>query len=91
MASLEARFGRAAVGDAIRAEAAAVRSAMSSEAGMPKKVAARSTSPEYFVLLQPRCRGGVRIDLRSQRFGLEPEITCKVARLAVRVYKVPIS
>ena len=32
-----------------------------------------------------------RLDLRSQRFGIEPEITCKVARLRVRVYEVPIS
>jgi glycosyltransferase involved in cell wall biosynthesis len=32
-----------------------------------------------------------RLDLRSQRFGVEPEITCKVARLGVRVYEVPIS
>ncbi len=32
-----------------------------------------------------------RLDLRSQRFGIEPEITCKVARLGVRVYEVPIS
>ena len=32
-----------------------------------------------------------RLDLRSQRFGIEPEITSKVARLGVRVYEVPIS
>jgi len=32
-----------------------------------------------------------RLDLRSQRFGIEPEITCKVARLGVRIYEVPIS
>jgi glycosyltransferase involved in cell wall biosynthesis len=32
-----------------------------------------------------------RLDLRSQRFGIEPEITTKVARLGVRVYEVPIS
>ena len=32
-----------------------------------------------------------RLDLRSQRFGIEPEITCKVARLSARVYEVPIS
>jgi glycosyltransferase involved in cell wall biosynthesis len=31
------------------------------------------------------------IDLRSNRFGIEPEITAKVARLGVRVYEVPIS
>jgi glycosyltransferase involved in cell wall biosynthesis len=33
----------------------------------------------------------MRLDLRSQRFGIEPEITCKVARLKARVYEVPIS
>jgi glycosyltransferase involved in cell wall biosynthesis len=32
-----------------------------------------------------------RLDLRSQRFGIEPEITCKVSRLRARVYEVPIS
>jgi len=32
-----------------------------------------------------------RLDLRSQRFGVEPEITCKVSRLRARVYEVPIS
>ncbi len=32
-----------------------------------------------------------RLDLRSQRFGVEPEITCKVARLRARIYEVPIS
>ena len=32
-----------------------------------------------------------RLDLRSQRFGVEPEITCKVARMRVRIYEVPIS
>lgn len=32
-----------------------------------------------------------RLDLRSQRFGIEPEITCKVSRLGVRIYEVPIS
>ena len=32
-----------------------------------------------------------RLDLQSQRFGVEPEITCKVARLRARVYEVPIS
>ncbi len=32
-----------------------------------------------------------RLDLRSERFGIEPEITCKVARLRARVYEVPIS
>jgi SAM-dependent methyltransferase len=32
-----------------------------------------------------------RLDLKSQRFGIEPEITCKIARLRARVYEVPIS
>ena len=32
-----------------------------------------------------------RLDLQSRDFGIEPEITCKVARLRVRVYEVPIS
>jgi hypothetical protein len=32
-----------------------------------------------------------RLDLQSQRFGVEPEITCKVARLGARIYEVPIS
>jgi glycosyltransferase involved in cell wall biosynthesis len=32
-----------------------------------------------------------RLDLQSQRFGIEPEITCKVARLRARVYEIPIS
>jgi glycosyltransferase involved in cell wall biosynthesis len=32
-----------------------------------------------------------RLDLRSERFGVEPEITCKVAKLRARVYEVPIS
>jgi len=32
-----------------------------------------------------------RLDLKSQRFGIEPEITCKVSRLGVRIYEVPIS
>jgi glycosyltransferase involved in cell wall biosynthesis len=32
-----------------------------------------------------------KLDLRSQRFGIEPEITCKVSRLGVRIYEVPIS
>ena len=32
-----------------------------------------------------------RLDLTSQRFGIEPEITCKVARLGARIYEVPIS
>ena len=33
----------------------------------------------------------MRLDLRSRRFGIEPEITSKVARLRARVYEVPIS
>ncbi len=32
-----------------------------------------------------------RLDLQSQRFGIEPEITCKVSRMGVRIYEVPIS
>jgi glycosyltransferase involved in cell wall biosynthesis len=32
-----------------------------------------------------------RLDLRSQGFALEPEITCKVARMGARIYEVPIS
>ena len=32
-----------------------------------------------------------RLDLRSQGFGIEPEVTCKVARLGVRLWEVPIS
>ena len=32
-----------------------------------------------------------RLDLRSRGFGIEPEITCKVARLGARIIEVPIS
>jgi glycosyltransferase involved in cell wall biosynthesis len=32
-----------------------------------------------------------RLDLKSKRFGVEPEITAKVARMRARVYEVPIS
>jgi glycosyltransferase involved in cell wall biosynthesis len=32
-----------------------------------------------------------RLDLQSQRFGIEPEITCKVASMRARIYEVPIS
>jgi glycosyltransferase involved in cell wall biosynthesis len=32
-----------------------------------------------------------RITLRSNRFGVEPELTQKVARLGVRIYEIPIS
>ena len=31
------------------------------------------------------------LDLQSERFGVEPEITCKVSRLGARIYEVPIS
>ena len=33
----------------------------------------------------------VLLDLRSERFGVEPEITCKVSRLGARIYEVPVS
>jgi glycosyltransferase involved in cell wall biosynthesis len=33
----------------------------------------------------------VRLDLQSRDFGIEPEITCKVARMRARVWEVPIS
>jgi glycosyltransferase involved in cell wall biosynthesis len=32
-----------------------------------------------------------RLDLQSRDFGIEPEITCKVARMHARVWEVPIS
>ena len=32
-----------------------------------------------------------RLDLQSERFGIEPEITCKVARMRARIFEVPIS
>ena len=32
-----------------------------------------------------------RIDLKSNRFGFEPEVTAKIARLRSRIYEVPIS
>jgi glycosyltransferase involved in cell wall biosynthesis len=32
-----------------------------------------------------------QIDLREDRFGIEPELTAKIARLGVRIYEVPIS
>ena len=32
-----------------------------------------------------------RLDLQSHDFGIEPEITCKVARMRARVFEVPIS
>ncbi len=33
----------------------------------------------------------IRLDLQSRDFGIEPEITCKVARMRARIYEVPIS
>lgn len=32
-----------------------------------------------------------KITLKSQRFGFEPEITMKLAKLKCRIYEVPIS
>src|SRR5512143_2226051 len=32
-----------------------------------------------------------RLDLESKRFGIEPEITCKAARMRARILEVPIS
>jgi len=32
-----------------------------------------------------------RLDIRSKGFAVEPEITCKVARMKARVYEVPVS
>ncbi len=32
-----------------------------------------------------------RLDLRSSGFAVEPEITCKVARMRARIYEVPVS
>lgn len=32
-----------------------------------------------------------RITLREDRFGFEPEVTAKIARLKVRIYEVPVS
>ncbi len=32
-----------------------------------------------------------RLDLQSRDFGIEPEITCKVARMRARIFEVPIS
>jgi hypothetical protein len=31
------------------------------------------------------------IDIEENRFGVEPELTAKVARLGLRIYEVPIS
>jgi len=32
-----------------------------------------------------------RLDIQSKRFGIEPEITCKAARMRARIFEVPIS
>jgi glycosyltransferase involved in cell wall biosynthesis len=32
-----------------------------------------------------------RLDIQSERFGIEPEITCKVSRMRARIFEVPIS
>ncbi|MEW6741197.1 MAG: glycosyltransferase family 2 protein [Planctomycetota bacterium] len=32
-----------------------------------------------------------KIDIRSKRFGVEPELTAKIAKLKCRIYEVPIS
>jgi glycosyltransferase involved in cell wall biosynthesis len=32
-----------------------------------------------------------RLDLQSKRFGIEPEITCKVSRMHARIFELPIS
>lgn len=32
-----------------------------------------------------------RVDLKEDRFGFEPEVTAKIARLHVRIYEVPVS
>jgi hypothetical protein len=32
-----------------------------------------------------------RLDLQSTGFAIDPEITCKVARLGARIYEVPVS
>lgn len=32
-----------------------------------------------------------RLDIESKRFGIEPEITCKVSRMRARIFEVPIS
>ena len=31
------------------------------------------------------------VDLKEQRFGFEPEVTAKIARMDIRIYEVPIS
>jgi glycosyltransferase involved in cell wall biosynthesis len=33
----------------------------------------------------------VRLDIQSRDFGIEPEITCKIARMRARIFEVPIS
>jgi hypothetical protein len=51
-----------------------------------------SKSQRYGDMLQSvPPRGSVRIRLKSDLFGFEPEITAKVARGNWRVYEVPIS
>jgi glycosyltransferase involved in cell wall biosynthesis len=42
----------------------------------------------YKVMLRPIAS---RLDLQSKDFGIEPEITLKVARMRARIYEVPIS
>ncbi|MGH9386812.1 MAG: glycosyltransferase family 2 protein [Vicinamibacterales bacterium] len=42
----------------------------------------------YKVMLRPIAN---RLDLQSKDFGIEPEITLKVARMRARIYEVPIS
>ncbi len=32
-----------------------------------------------------------QVDIKSDRFGVEPEMTAKIARMGVRIYEVPIS
>jgi glycosyltransferase involved in cell wall biosynthesis len=32
-----------------------------------------------------------RLDLQSKRFGIEPEITCKISRMHARIFEIPIS
>ena len=32
-----------------------------------------------------------KLDLRENRFGVEPEITAKLAHMRIRIYEVPIS
>jgi hypothetical protein len=32
-----------------------------------------------------------RLDIKSQRWGIDPEITAKILRMGVRIYEIPIS